>query len=89
MRNESQKLVICSLLGGKTKSTNLSWVTVGLGWVRLEFDKKRYLRSPMGTFMPLLVYLYYAHTLGRMTDTVISCFALKHSGLLVGGGVLF
>ena len=24
--------------GGKTKSTNLSWVRVGLGWVVLEFD---------------------------------------------------
>ena len=29
-------LVIC--YGGKVKSTNLSWVRVGLGWVGLKFD---------------------------------------------------
>ena len=37
-------IIICYLLsvicyGGKTKSTNLSWVRVGSGWVGLEFDK--------------------------------------------------
>ena len=32
-------LVIIICYGGKVKSTNLSWVRVGLGWDGLEFDK--------------------------------------------------
>ena len=33
-------VVVCHCYWGKTKSTNLSWVRVGLGWVGLEFDNK-------------------------------------------------
>ena len=50
-------IIICYPLvsyGGKTKSTNLSWVRVGLGWVGLEFDKNFFLP-------PKLAELYFFH----------------------------